>query len=135
MELIEQFKKVVFENYANFNGRARRKEYWMFQLSIMVVLCSIMFLSFILAFISETLAGIIGGLLYLGFFGLIIPAYAVAVRRMHDTGNSGWFMFVPVYSFILAITEGEKGTNEYGPDPKGGVEGIEEFGKEELLEN
>ena len=135
MELIEQFKKVVFENYANFKGRARRQEYWMFQLSLIAVLFSAAILSFILGLISETLGAIVGGLLYLGFFGLMIPAYAVAVRRMHDTGNSGWFMFVPVYSFILAITEGEKGTNEYGPDPKGGVEGIEEFGKEELLEN
>ena len=55
---------------------------------------------------------------YIYIFAVMIPSLAVAVRRMHDVGKSGWYMLIPIYSFILAITEGEKGTNQYGPDPK-----------------
>ena len=51
-------------------------------------------------------------------FALLIPSLAVAVRRMHDVGKSGWFLLVPIYNLILALTEGTKGENEYGPDPK-----------------
>jgi len=43
---------------------------------------------------------------------------AVGVRRMHDVGKSGWFVLIPIYNFILAVTEGEKGDNQYGDDPK-----------------
>ena len=58
----------------------------------------------------------------LGLFALAIaiPGLAVGIRRMHDVGKSGWYLLIPVYSFILAITEGEKGDNQYGPDPKAG---------------
>ena len=58
------------------------------------------------------------GIVYLA---VIIPYIAVGVRRMHDVGKSGWFMLIPIYNLILFCTEGQKGDNEYGPDPKGGV--------------
>lgn len=49
---------------------------------------------------------------------MLAPSIAVAVRRMHDVGKSGWFVLIPIYNLVLAVTEGDKGTNEYGPDPK-----------------
>ncbi|MCE2743744.1 MAG: DUF805 domain-containing protein, partial [Fluviicola sp.] len=49
---------------------------------------------------------------------VLLPSLAVAVRRMHDVGKSGWFVLIPIYNFILAVTEGDSGSNEYGNDPK-----------------
>ena len=50
---------------------------------------------------------------------VVVPCISAIVRRMHDVGKSGWFCLIPIYNIILACTEGEKGSNEYGPDPKG----------------
>ncbi len=96
---------MAFKKYATFQGRARRKEYWMFFLFNSLIYFAIGFLGF-----SEL------ALLY--YLVVLIPSIAVAVRRMHDVGKSGWFVLIPLYNFILAITEGNKGENEYGPDPK-----------------
>jgi len=49
---------------------------------------------------------------------VLIPGIAVGVRRMHDVGKSGWFLLIPIYNLILACTDGEKGSNLYGLDPK-----------------
>jgi len=122
--MIEWYKKVVFENYANFNGRARRSEYWYFALLNGIISIA---LSFVLGFISPSL-GLAANLYSLA---VLIPSIAVAVRRMHDVGKSGWFILIPIYNLILACTEGEKGTNEYGPDPKNNFDEINEIGKAE----
>ncbi|MCF8220771.1 MAG: DUF805 domain-containing protein [Cryomorphaceae bacterium] len=100
----------VLQNYANFNGRARRAEYWYFVLFNMI---------------ASIIVGIIGGLIDFELLGnlyslaVLLPSIAVGVRRMHDVGKSGWFILIPIYNFILAVTEGDAGENEYGPDPKG----------------
>jgi uncharacterized membrane protein YhaH (DUF805 family) len=100
----------VLQNYANFNGRARRAEYWYFVLFNMI---------------ASIIVGIIGGLMDFELLGnlyslaVLLPSLAVGVRRMHDVGKSGWFILIPIYNFILAVTEGDAGENEYGPDPKG----------------
>tara|TARA_B110000881_G_scaffold58076_1_gene49726 strand:+ start:156 stop:335 length:180 start_codon:yes stop_codon:yes gene_type:complete len=57
-------------------------------------------------------------LLQLYTLAIIIPSIAVGVRRMHDVGKSGWFILIPVYSFILAVSKGDEVENEYGQDPK-----------------
>ena len=99
----------VLKNYATFTGRARRSEYWYF---------------FLFNITASFLVGIIGGLtdnLFLGnIYSLLIllPSIAVGVRRMHDVGKSGWFILIPIYNLVLAVTEGDKGANEYGEDPK-----------------
>jgi uncharacterized membrane protein YhaH (DUF805 family) len=99
----------VLQNYATFNGRARRSEYWYFIL-----------FNFIIAFVL----GFFGGLIKMPIISTIytllvlIPGIAVGVRRMHDVGKSGWFLLIPIYNFILACTEGVRGENEYGADPK-----------------
>lgn len=99
----------VFRNYANFNGRARRSEYWYFALFHFIVLI-------ILAFLSTYLGLTVLYLIYLLF--AFLPSLAVGVRRMHDVGKSGWFLLIPIYSLILACTEGDQGDNKYGLDPK-----------------
>ena len=102
-----------------FNGRARRKEYWMF------VLFNIVFS--IAAGIADYMvfgsgSGAVSGLYSLAVF---IPSLAAGVRRLHDVGKSGWFtliLFVPlvgaIWLLVLYCTEGTNGDNEYGPDPK-----------------
>jgi len=122
--MIEWYKKVVFENYANFEGRARRKEYWMFFLANFIVSFA---LGFVLGLISPTL-GLAANVYSLA---VLVPSIAVAIRRMHDVGKSGWYILIPIYNLILACTEGDKGPNEYGPDPKNDFNEINEIGKVE----
>ena len=50
---------------------------------------------------------------------VLVPSIAVGVRRMHDVGKSGWYLLIPIYNLVLACTNGNEGTNEYGYDPKG----------------
>ena len=119
--MIEWYKKVVFENYANFDGRARRKEYLMFFLANFIISFG---LAFVLGLISPTL-GLAANVYSLA---VLIPSIAVGVRRMHDVGKSGWFLLIPIYNLILACTEGDKGANEYGADPKNEFNEINEIG-------
>lgn len=106
----------VLKQYADFNGRARRKEYWMFVLIFMLIYFVLGFLIGLLQMPSLAIIVMIFAI------AMIIPSIAVAVRRMHDVGKSGWYCLIPIYSLILAVTEGVKGSNEYGPDPKGNDE-------------
>ena len=128
--MIQWFKKAVFENYANFNGRARRSEYWYFVLVYVILIVAINVLTGVFAGMGSTaLTFGLSGLMMVINLGLLVPSIAVAVRRMHDVGKSGWYILIPIYSLILALTEGEKGTNAYGPDPKNDTESIEEIGQ------
>jgi uncharacterized membrane protein YhaH (DUF805 family) len=99
----------VWKNFANFSGRARRSEYWYFFL-----------FNFIIAVILGQIAVLIEfpWLVTIYYLATLIPSIAVGVRRMHDVGKSGWYLLIPIYSFILAVSEGTRGNNEYGPDPK-----------------
>lgn len=101
----------ALKQYADFSGRARRKEYWMFILFF-----------FIFYLITVFVSGMIGSFLPAGIFilAMIIPSLAVSVRRMHDSNRAGWFILVPIYSFYLSLISGTQGSNDYGPDPKSG---------------
>jgi len=113
----------VLRQYAVFSGRAQRAEYWMFFLFNLII-------GFVLGFI-EGLSGISGdsGMSILGTLyalAVFIPGLAVAVRRLHDTGRSGWWLllvFIPLLGAIVLlvffIMDSQPGTNEYGPNPKG----------------
>lgn len=106
----------VLKNYAVFNGRARRKEYWMFMLFNILI-------SFAIGFIEGFLGspGVIG-LIYA--LAVLVPSIAVTIRRLHDTGRSGWWVLlglVPVLGIILLIfmvLDSQPNDNEYGPNPK-----------------
>ena len=121
---MEYFKKCVLQNYANFSGRARRKEYWLF-----VLWYSIIFMVFFLLGLALSLATKSTGLMtvfaYIPALALLVPTLAVIVRRLHDLNKSGWYYFVSLIpligGFILFVwmcTEGDYGENDYGPDPK-----------------
>ena len=114
--MLNWYKKVMFENYTNFSGRARRAEYWYFFLMYVVILIVATVLDGALGFNFAPLP--YGYLYVLVALASFIPSLAVGVRRMHDVGKSGWFLLIPIYSLILACTEGDRGENQYGSDPK-----------------
>lgn len=132
---MEWYLKVVRDNYANFEGRARRQEYWMFALFNLIFLIAIALLSGVLASLFK--APFFMSLYFIYILGVIIPSLAVAVRRLHDVGKSGWFYFIGlipliggIWLFVLFVTEGDKGANQYGPDPKApNAEEINEIGQ------
>ena len=112
----------VVKNFS-FKGRARRKEYWMFVLFTVLVTALLMFADERLDFFSENNDPDILTLIFL--LMIVIQALAVSVRRMHDTGRTGWWLliqFVPyigtVIWFVLSVLNGKEGENRYGPDPK-----------------
>ncbi len=108
----------VMKKYAVFAGRARRKEYWMFVL-----------FNIIIAFAIGFVLGFIGGVLGIGTalstpittvysLAVLVPGIAVAVRRMHDIGRSGWWILCPLLNLVYLCLDSQPGENEYGPNPK-----------------
>lgn len=110
----------------DFKGRARRSEFWYFVLVNNGIYLFIVILSSALgqsAFAqapsgTDSFSSLIGMIIMLYLLISTLPFLAAGARRMHDVGKSGWFLIIPVYGFILSITEGEKGMNQYGKDPK-----------------
>lgn len=114
---------LAWRRYAEFNGRSRRKEYWMFALFNCLIGWSL-FIAGLLLKESEI------GVIFLGSYWIyslaaLTPAIAVYVRRMHDTGRSGWWWLIAliplvggVILIVLLATDSEPGTNKYGPNPK-----------------
>ena len=95
--MIDWYKKVVFENYANFKGRARRSEYWYFTLANIIISILLMLLDNALGLkIGSSNSGVLNSI-----YGLIVflPGLAVAVRRLHDIGKSGKLLLL----FYIAI--------------------------------
>ncbi len=87
----------VFINYAKFDGRARRSEFWLFKLFQFVVMAGLLLFSF-------TEIGLIMLIIFL--LGIFIPSLAVCWRRFHDVGRSGWWYFIcwiPVIGWILLV--------------------------------
>jgi len=138
-----------FKRYAEFSGRSRRKEYWMFAL-LNIIIYSVLY-GFIIASMGPAVmdaamqaeagleptiaptsmmagAGIVGMLLLVYALAVFIPSIAVMVRRFHDQDKSGWFVlliFVPFVGGIIVLVfmclEGTNGDNQYGSDPKAGT--------------
>jgi len=108
----------VMKKYAEFSGRARRKEYWMFVLFNFLIAFAI---GFVLGFtgaalgIGTTLSSV-ANIIYT--LAVLIPGIAVGVRRMHDIGRSGWWIIVPIVNFVFLCLDSQPGDNEYGPNPK-----------------
>ena len=117
MNFTDAVRSVVQLNYANFNGRARRSEFWWFVL-----------FNFILSLVASIIDRLLISIMGFGFvgiivtLGLLVPGIAVSVRRLHDIDRSGWWLllvFVPIIGALLLIyweaTEGTKGDNRFGP--------------------
>jgi uncharacterized membrane protein YhaH (DUF805 family) len=117
------YKKVVFDNYANFSGRARRSEYWYFFLFNIIFSCGFIMLDMAIGTGNPEL----GYGMFYAIYCLImfIPGLAVTVRRLHDVGKSGWFYFIVlipiigvIWLLVLLFTDSQSGTNKWGNNPK-----------------
>jgi uncharacterized membrane protein YhaH (DUF805 family) len=113
----------VWTQYADFKGRARRKEYWMFVLFNIIFGIIANVVDYALGFGVE--AGSIGIVSGIYTLAVLIPGIAVAVRRLHDVGKSGWMLLIillPLIGFIwilvLMVTDGQEGANKWGNNPK-----------------
>ena len=109
----------VLKKYAVFAGRARRMEYWMFFLFNLII-------SIVLTCIDVFVGTAVLGMIY--SLAVLIPSLAVAVRRLHDTDRSGWWILiglVPVIGFIVLLVfmvmDGTPGSNRFGDNPKEGM--------------
>ena len=118
--------QTVFSKYATFEGRARRSEYWYFMLFVCCVNVVIRILAMIVGD-SNVLATVLAGISTVFSLGILVPQIAVAVRRLHDIGRSGWFYLIgliPLIGWIFMIvwfcTDSQPGDNQYGPNPKSG---------------
>lgn len=112
-------------NYANFNGRARRSEYWYFQLFNIIILIALLMLGGGFSYGAEGGSGLGMTPYFIYALASFIPNLALVVRRLHDVGKSGWFLLISlipligvIWLFILYCTEGTTGPNQYGEDPK-----------------
>ena len=124
--MIDYYKSVL-KNYANFDGRARRSEYWYYTLMNVIIVIALEILLGVGAMASSVLAIIVGLLLIVYAIGTLVPSIAVMVRRLHDIGKSGWWYFIaliplagPIWLIVLLATDSQEGTNEYGVNPKTG---------------
>ncbi len=93
--MFDWYKKVIFENYANFSGRARRSEYWYFTLVNLIFAIAT-------TAIDKTL-DLKFGLNSLYSLAVFIPGLAVSVRRLHDIGKSGWLLLIVYLVMIAAV--------------------------------
>ncbi|WP_405486940.1 DUF805 domain-containing protein [Streptomyces sp. NBC_00096] len=107
----------VLKKYVDFSGRARRQEYWMFFLFNLAAL--------IIVAIVDNVIGTYPLLYGIYALAVFLPGLGLGVRRLHDTGKSGWWLliaFVPlvggIWLIVLMATEGHANPNQYGPSPK-----------------
>lgn len=112
----------VIKNYAVFEGRARRKEFWMFIMFHSIFLFALAIIDNLI-FPPHSFPFILSGLYWLFAF---IPNLAVSVRRLHDIGWSGWGLLIGLIPYLGALIliivfaiNSEAGDNKYGPNPKG----------------
>lgn len=112
-----EYFKLALQNYANFEGRSRRRDYWMFVLFYMIF--------YVCAVVVDAVTGL-GFIALIYALGLLVPSLSAAARRLHDTGRSGWWqllMLVPLIGAIILIVflalDSTPGENKFGPNPKG----------------
>jgi len=113
---------VALKKYATFSGRARRREYWFFILFYALIIFALAIVEGIIGLRAGKGVGILSGLFALAMF---IPSLAVAVRRLHDIGRTGWWLLIgfvpligPLVLLVFALLDGQPGANDYGPNPK-----------------
>lgn len=123
MQLIDAYKK-FWQNYANFQGRTRRSDYWYFVLANLIIefAINILKLPFVYPSTPYVLLGYINTLYSLA---ILIPSIAICVRRLHDIGKSGaYFLFIliplvgPIILLVWYATDSQPGTNQYGISEK-----------------
>jgi uncharacterized membrane protein YhaH (DUF805 family) len=118
------FLDVLKNKYATFEGRARRSEYWYFVLFYILILVALAFVDGLVGTLNEEAGiGLFSGLFALG---TLVPGLAVAVRRLHDTNRSGWWVLIGIIPIVgdivlivFAAQDSQPGGNRFGPNPKG----------------
>ena len=116
----------VLRKYAVFTGRSRRKEYWYYFLINFLIITVLLLIDNMLGTLDqEAGTGLISGLYTLA---VLIPGLAVAVRRLHDTGRTGWWVLIvlipiigPIVLIFFLIQDSVPGDNQHGPNPKGDI--------------
>lgn len=119
----------VIKNYASFSGRARRSEFWYFTLVNLLVTVALQIPAAAINAASGGHGGPIAGLFTLvsAFYSLalLVPSLAVSVRRLHDTGRSGWWLLIALLPIVGALVlivfyifDSQPGSNRWGPNPK-----------------
>lgn len=124
MDFKSAVESVLKNNYVNFNGRARRSEFWYFYLFTLILSVVLSIVTFVLGGVP-VLGAIIKFVIWVIEVAIFIPSLAVAWRRLHDTGRSGlWYLinFVPLVGTIIFIVfcvqDSQPGDNQYGACPK-----------------
>jgi uncharacterized membrane protein YhaH (DUF805 family) len=112
-----------WKKYVDFSGRARRREYWWFWLINAVIAWILWMIAFLTT--SESNASPVFWITILFALAIFLPSLAVQIRRLHDVGKSGWWIFISLVPFIgslwllvLMLSDSQAGTNQYGPNPK-----------------
>lgn len=103
------------KRYVQFEGRACRSEYWFWVLAIFIINFCIAF--FMYEPTDPDSIYVVDGLSRIVELAIFLPSIAAAVRRIHDTGHSGWFILVPIYNIILLFSDTQRKPNEYGQAP------------------
>jgi uncharacterized membrane protein YhaH (DUF805 family) len=123
-----------YRRYADFEGRSRRSEFWLFHLFLWLVVIGFVITGGIIALIRSSGGQLVGGILgaingltfFAIFLGSIVPSFALTVRRLHDSDKSGFWLFLAflpflggLVLFVFYVLDGTPGRNRYGDDPKG----------------
>lgn len=115
-QIMNEFVKTL-KYFITFNGRATRKEYWTFMLLNIVIVYSLILLPMLKI---QMLSIMCAWCLIIYGFIIIIPLITVSVRRLHDTGKSGWWYFINfipyigfIYFLVLMLQKSDVGTNRY----------------------
>lgn len=119
------YYSICLSKFADFSGRARRREYWTFALVNCLIAMLLLILG--LAFGEDSPASNI--MVTIFYLIMLVPNLSVSVRRLHDIGKSGWYMFLSLIPLIgglillvWALMDSEPGENQYGENPKEGKE-------------
>ena len=109
----EIFKRTLTNEYARFDNRVSRRDFWHYIAFYMIAYIGMVILASIVPFLF----------LFISLFilAIILPTIGMEVRRMHDIGKSGWWILVPLYNLYLFCQPGVKGSNQYGDNPLGGT--------------
>jgi uncharacterized membrane protein YhaH (DUF805 family) len=115
---------MALKKYATFTGRSRRSEYWFFVLFYVIIFIALAFVDgFIGTFDPQSQIGLLSSIFTLGMF---IPSISVAIRRLHDTSRTGWWLLIgliplvgAIVLFVFTVLDSAPGQNQYGPNPKG----------------
>ena len=125
LSLFALFLEALTKRYAQFSGRASKREFWGFMLFRMVAVVAIFFVTVIMFEINESLGGIFSLLCWLFAIALVIPDLSVGVRRLHDIGKSGWWFLIglvpligPIWWIILWCQASVNEDNQWGGLPE-----------------